>query len=154
MALLFYLKKIANRDRIGNLASKEQNFITIVDSLGICKFACTSPLGLSMKKLAQLLESITGIKRTADDLFLIGERIFNLEKMFNFREGFRRRDDNLPERFFNDALTIGSEKGAVLDKKEFTTMLTEYYQERNWDLESSKPKKAKLAQLGLEFTAT
>lgn len=131
---------------------KEQNFITVIDSVGICKFACVSHLGLSMKKLAQLLESITGIKRTADDLFLIGERIFNLEKMFNFREGFRRRDDNLPERFFNDALTIGSEKGAVLDKKEFTTMLTEYYQERNWNLESSKPKKAKLAQLGLEFT--
>ncbi|THB77748.1 MAG: aldehyde:ferredoxin oxidoreductase [Desulfobacteraceae bacterium] len=131
---------------------KKQNSITLIDSLGICKFACTTPLGLSTKKLAGLLESITGIKRSADELLMVGERIFNLEKMFNYREGFGRQDDNLPERFFNDAFTIGTEKGAVLDRDEFDTVLLKYYQERGWDTKSSKPEKSKLAQLGLEFT--
>ncbi|MBU1343033.1 MAG: aldehyde ferredoxin oxidoreductase family protein [Proteobacteria bacterium] len=133
---------------------EEQDFRALIDALGICRFACTPPLGLSLKKLAGLLESITGVQRTPEDLLLAGERIFNLEKMFNYTEGFNRQDDNLPERFFKDPLSFGPKKGAVLDRKEFETLLSKYYQARGWDPETSKPQEPKLAQLGLLFTKT
>jgi len=80
-----------------------------------------------------------------------GERVFNLEKMFNYREGFRREDDKLPERFFEEPLTIGSEKGAVLNREEFNEMLDLYYRKRGWDPKTTKPDKSKLEELGLSF---
>ena len=79
-----------------------------------------------------------------------GERIFNLEKLFNYREGFRRADDQLPDRFFEDAFTVGPKKGAVLDRNKFDAMLTAYYKDRGWDAETTKPGKAKLKELGLD----
>lgn len=130
---------------------EEQHFNAIIDSLGICKFACIRPLGLGMKRLTMLLTAITGIKWTEPALMKAGERIFNLEKMFNYREGFRRQDDNLPERFYEDPLTLGPEKGAVLNKGNFNEMLDKYYLERGWDLETSRPGEAKLKDLGLSF---
>jgi aldehyde:ferredoxin oxidoreductase len=78
------------------------------------------------------------------------ERIVNLEKMFNYREGFRREDDRLPDRFFEDAFTVGPKKGAVLDRKKFEEMLTEDYKERGWDSGTSRPREAKIKELGLD----
>ncbi|MBU0971481.1 MAG: aldehyde ferredoxin oxidoreductase family protein [Proteobacteria bacterium] len=134
----------------GNTA-QEQNLRVVIDSVGICRFACMPPVGLTPKTLATLLESITGIKRNEEELLRAGERGFNLEKVFNYREGFRRRDDTLPQRFFSEPLTIGPEKGAVLDRASFETQLSDYYRERGWDTQSSKPGKTRMSQLGLSF---
>ena len=75
----------------------------------------------------------------------------NLPGMFNYREGFRREDDKLPDRFFEEPLTTGAEKGAVLNREEFNKMLDQYYEKRGWDSESTKPDKSKLEELGLSF---
>jgi len=128
---------------------KNQNFNAIVDSLGLCIFAA---LFMSENLLASLLSAITGFDWTTKELIQAGERIINLEKMFNYREGFRRIDDSLPERFFQEPLTVGPRKGAVLDKERFNNSLDEYYDERGWDLETSKPKETTLEELGLAFT--
>ena len=82
----------------------------------------------------------------------MADRRGNLEKMFNFREGFLRQDDWLPDRFFEEPLTMGPGKDAVLNRDEFTKMLDEYYQKRGWDPKTSKPKTEKLESLGLSFT--
>ena len=79
-----------------------------------------------------------------------GERIFNLEKIFNYREGFRRDDDNLPDRFFKEPLTVGPEKGKVLDRGQFEKDLDTYYTERGWDPITSKPKRDKLKELSID----
>jgi aldehyde:ferredoxin oxidoreductase len=79
----------------------------------------------------------------------IGERIYNLEKLFNFREGFTRADDVIPERFFEEPLTVGDKKGAVLTHDQFKTMMDEFYTQRGWDMETSAPKPEKLKTLGL-----
>jgi aldehyde:ferredoxin oxidoreductase len=128
-----------------------QNEKAMLDSLCLCSF------GDCIKKnelFYGILSAVTGVKRTEEELMLTGERVFNLEKMFNYREGFRRIDDNLPERFFKDPFTIGTKKGAVLDRIEFIEMLDNYYLERGWDINTSKPSDAKLKNLGLDFTLT
>ncbi len=132
-----------------------QNFVAMVDSLGLCLFASDHNVwfypGLDAKMVAGLMTSITGVGWTGDKLFEAGERVFNLEKMFNLREGFGRRDDCLPERFFTEPLTVGGEEGAVLDRDDFDDMLTRYYTQRGWDPETTRPSRSKLDALGLGF---
>lgn len=134
----------------------QQNFFAMMDCLGICSFATDRGLrrspGLDKDDFANLLRAITGTEWTGDELMKAGERVFNLEKMFNYREGFRRDDDKLPERFFEEPLTIGSEKGALLNRQEFNQMLDKYYKKRGWDSKTTKPCKSKLENLGLSFT--
>jgi len=135
-----------------------QNFMAAVDSLGLCVFATDHNKwmlpGISKTKMANLLTAITGIDWNADKIAAAGERVFNLEKMFNLREGFTRADDNLPERFFSDAFTMGPEKGAKLDRQEFTEMMNNFYTERNWDPATTRPSDEKLEQLGLGSTVS
>ena len=133
-----------------------QNFVAAVDSLGLCLFASDHNKwmlpGISKKKMANLLTAITGIEWNADKVMETGERVFNLEKMFNLREGFTRADDSLLARFFKEPFTMGPEKGAKLDKNEFTAMMDKFYAERSWDIQTTRPSDEKLEALGLGFT--
>ena len=76
----------------------------------------------------------------------IGERIYNLTRLFSMREGISRKDDTLPERLLREPTKEGPTKGVVVD---LDTMLTEYYLVRHWD-EEGRPTKEKLAELGLD----
>lgn len=127
-----------------------QNRRAMIDSIGLCLFTTFEP-ALEEPMLA-LLSAITGRQYDKAAFEKTGERIFNLEKMFNYREGFRRADDSLPDRFFEDAFTIGAKKGAVLDRDKFKALLTQYYNDRGWDPETTRPGKAKLQELGLYST--
>jgi len=133
-----------------------QNFVAAVDSLGLCLFASDHNRwmlpGISKRKMANMLTAITGIEWNADKFMEAGERVFNLEKMFNLREGFTREDDRLPDRFFTDAFTMGPEKGAKLSRNEFSVIMDEFYSERGWAPNTTRPSNEKLDQLGLGFT--
>lgn len=133
-----------------------QNFVAAVDSLGLCLFASDHNKwllpGISKKKMAGLLTAITGIDWDADKFMQAGERIFTLEKMFNIREGFTRKDDTLPDRFFAEPFTVGPEKGATLDRRDFAEMMDTFYADREWDIKTTRPSDKKLEQLGLGFT--
>jgi aldehyde:ferredoxin oxidoreductase len=98
--------------------------------------------------ISKLMSGITGPAST-NDLQQTGERIFNLEKLFNYREGFTRADDDIPDRFFEEPLTVGSRKGAVLTRDQFKTMMDEFYVKRGWDPETSEPGVDKLKSLNL-----
>ena len=87
---------------------------------------------------------------TEEEFQKAGERIYNLERAFNAREGFTREDDILPDRFFDEPLTVGPHKGAVLNREEFQKTLTAYYKERGWDEKTGRPSAAKLKSLGLQ----
>jgi aldehyde:ferredoxin oxidoreductase len=128
--------------------ASEQNSRAIMDCLGLCLFAVG---GYGMDLITEFLSAITGREWTTQEFLKAGERIFNLEKMFNYREGFRREGDRLPARFFEEPLTIGPQKGAVLDKEKFNKALDEYYKERAWNPETTRPESAKLESLGLFF---
>ncbi|PKP31625.1 MAG: aldehyde:ferredoxin oxidoreductase [Bacteroidetes bacterium HGW-Bacteroidetes-17] len=127
-----------------------QNTNALRDSLGACSFAGSWYKGdISYRNF---IEAITGAEQSDDEFNLIGERIFNLEKMFNLREGFDDKDDHLPERFFKDAHTYGKGEGKLATHEDFTKWIEAYYAERGWDVKTSKPKTEKLSQLGLDFT--
>jgi len=134
----------------------DQNFMAALDSLGLCFFASNFNNwmipGIGKGLIADLLTAITGLKWDADRFTEVGQRVFTLEKMFNYRQGFRREDDQLPDRFFAEPLTKGKEKGAKLDPKAFKQMMDQFYADRGWDLETTRPADQTLLEVGLGFT--
>jgi len=101
---------------------------------------------IPFKLYGQMLSSTTGIDEFSDEQFLfrIGERIWNLERLFNIREGFGRKEDTLPRRFKEEPLKEGPRKDHTVDLE---PMLKEYYQARGWNSESRAPTEEKLKDL-------
>ena len=127
-----------------------QNAAALRDSLGACSFAAS--WYKEHLEYQHFLSAITGVEWTKEEFEKAGERIFTMEKMFNYRDGFTREDDVLPDRFYEDAFTYGPKKGSIVDRKKFYEVMDNYYTERNWDLISSRPTDEKLIELDLEFT--
>lgn len=134
-------------DKKGVLVKWHEDVRTISDSLEICKFLTRTTL-LSPKYLTKLLELVTGIRMTTDELLRVGERIINVERMFCVREGITRQDDTLPERYLKEPLPNGPAKGETV---ELEKMLDEYYTERGWNVKSGIPTVEKLKNLGLDI---
>jgi len=80
-----------------------------------------------------------------------GERAINMARAFNAREGFSRKEDTLPERFFQPLEGEGPLKGFLLDRKAFEEALDLYYAMMNWDPEKAKPTRAKLIELDIDW---
>ena len=98
------------------------------------------------KVLAEMFTSVTGVDISASEVLATGERITNLERAFNIREGLTRKDDSLPDRFLKEPMPDGPSKGAVVN---LDLMLDEYYEARGWDKVSGFPTREKLEQLRL-----
>jgi aldehyde:ferredoxin oxidoreductase len=125
-----------------------QNATALTDSTGVCLFARG---GYRRDAITEILEAISQRRWSPEDYRTAGERIFNLEKCFNYAEGFRREDDVIADRFFEEPLTVGSKKGAVLDREQFEEMMKDYYEKRDWDPQTTRPSDDRLKALGLEF---
>ena len=100
----------------------------VIDSIGACKFAF---LGASLEEYAKGLAAVTGLDYDAQDLLRLGDSIYTLERYINTLRGFARKDDMLPERFFNEPGTAGPgiEVGPI-DKTAFNEALDRYYRIR------------------------
>ncbi len=98
-----------------------------------------------------LLEAATGQKLTLDEFIAVGERIWNLERLFNVGAGFGRKDDTLPDRCF-EPIKGEASKGAVITHEAFDRMLDEYYAVRGWTKEGV-PTPATLKRLGIADAA-
>ncbi len=120
-----------------------QHTAAVLDSLSVCKF---SHFALGDEFFARLLSAAAGQEFRAQDLQRIGERIWNLERLFNLREGFTRADDTLPPRILNEAPAEGPSRGQTVD---LDLMLDEYYRFRGWD-PAGVPTPPKLRELGLD----
>ncbi|WP_018086692.1 aldehyde ferredoxin oxidoreductase family protein [Desulfurispora thermophila] len=112
-------------------------------SLILCDF-----WALSFDRMAELLEPVTGEKLDAAQLERAGERIFNLARLFNLREGISGAQDTLPGRIFKQPLQGGATDGKLLPEDQFKAMLGEYYQLRGWSKEGV-PLSEKLTELEL-----
>jgi aldehyde:ferredoxin oxidoreductase len=113
-------------------------------SMGICDF-----WALSAESLAKLFEVTYGGSWTAEQVNRMGERIFNLQRIFNCMAGFDRRQDTLPGRFFRELLQAGPPAGIAMTREAFEGALSEYYALRGWD-EQGRPTPARLEELGIE----
>jgi len=119
---------------------QDQDYVAVVDSSVLCWIIYHGPLW--GEKLLSWLRITTGVAYTEADLSLIGERIWNLERLFNLRAGLSRKDDRLPKRMTHEPRV--KNQVVHLDR-----MLSEYYQLRGWNQEGV-PTPEKLKQLGLE----
>ena len=114
-----------------------------IDSMGICTFLSGYKIGF--KNVLLELETITGSPYDLDLWLKIGERVYNLERLYNTRAGFTLKDDTLPKRFLEEPLPEGPSKGHVVRLGE---MLPEYYRLRGWD-NFGNPTREKLKELGI-----
>jgi len=119
-----------------------QDLTAVVDSSGLCLF---TTFAIGLPEIQALLETATRAGYTQEDLLKAGERIWNLERLFNLRAGFTAADDTLPKRLLEEPIPAGPAKGQV---NRLNEMLPEYYRLRGWD-EQGVPTREKLAELGL-----
>ena len=136
----------------GKLVAWTEANKTIVDCLGLCYFVYgwyDLSIGY-IDELAELLYHATGINMSGEELHQLGIRIHTLERCLTYRlGGYSRRDDMLPDRFFDTTVTSGPYKGAHLDRKQVQLALDEYYATLGWDKETGLPTQETLTNLGL-----
>jgi aldehyde:ferredoxin oxidoreductase len=119
----------------------------IVESLPSCVFLVRDTLGLDMRPWLNLFNAATGAELDYAEFLLAGERLMNLDRAFNVREGFRRADDRPPIRMATEDVShFGYPK---LAPSVFDPMLDEYYEANGWSIATSIPTRSKLEELGL-----
>jgi aldehyde:ferredoxin oxidoreductase len=118
------------------------------DAMGICQQARTYFRDLPAEA-AQLYTLATGIPMTVAEMRQAGERVNNLLKAFNTREGWQRADDRLPPRLLKDPVDSGKAAAAVVLEKDLKTAIDEYYRARGWTAEGIVPPE-KLNALGMD----
>lgn len=143
LALPRLIDRFATQGKAG-IVSVHQDSAAVIDSLVYCKFA---NMAVAEEFFARTLSAVTGELFTADDLMMVGERVWTLERLYNLREGFTKEDDTLPDRLLKDPVTDGPSKGFTVN---LAPMLEEYYAFRGWD-QNGIPKPEKLKELSLEF---
>jgi aldehyde:ferredoxin oxidoreductase len=125
-----------------------QNAATVFDSMIVCKFGARNAFGNSIDNMVPLLKACIGVETDGNKLREAAQRIWTLERMYNVREGFGKKDDMLPERFYNEKIDDGPSKDQILDRAEFVAELEDYYAARGWDKEGV-PTKETLQKLNL-----
>jgi aldehyde:ferredoxin oxidoreductase len=126
----------------GMLSKAVQDMTAAWDATGLCLFAT---LGIGMKELMPILMAVTGSGFAMMQFLTIGERIFNLQRLFNLKAGIKLEDEKLPDRFYKEPLPDGPNAGAVIDLEE---TMKDYCSLRGWD-ENRVPYFGKLKGLGL-----
>ena len=111
-----------------------QNFRPMFDVLGGCRLQWVE-LGINRDLYVPLLEAMTGIHRTWEDLEAVGNRIWNLTRMYWIREneGFGRQWDLPSQRFYEEPPKTGATAGQITKYEDVQILLDMYYEQRGWD---------------------
>jgi aldehyde:ferredoxin oxidoreductase len=143
-----------------------EHYCALSDALGVCKFTTAETYAVYPEHLAAGLSALWGREMTGEELLTVGERIVNLERLYNVRLGLSRADDRLPERFTSEPLDVYAfargeatpDAGEVTGSSDpvhvgllrnFGAMLDRYYRLRGWD-EDGVPTPDTLRKLGLD----
>jgi len=120
----------------------------VVDSLTACKFIF---FGATLEEYARALYGVTGFSTTGQDLLKTGERIYYQERILNAHNGFSAKDDDLPQRFFQEPGYKGDDmRIAPLDRKAFLQARSNYYHIRGLS-KNGLPTREKCGELGLAW---
>ncbi len=163
MASPLYLSRLAELDLkdpqpAGSLTAEKirfaaysQYFYSLLDTVELCQFVWGPAWTLyGPTDTVNLVQAITGWRVSLFELMKVGERRLNLLRVFNTREGFDRKQDVLPKKFFKKLGGTGPTAGFALDKEEFERSLDIYYQIVGWT-PAGLPTKAKMTELGIEW---
>ena len=136
----------------GELAYKASAIRSLVNDLGLCVMVVEPSMGRSsLTQMAQIVSAITGWDVTVSELMEMGERANILARAFNVREGVRRSDDYLPERF-SEPMKEGASAGETVTREDMDVMLDEFYAVSGWTPDGI-PTRERLAHLGVEWAA-
>jgi len=134
-------------------AAYTQIFYSLLDTLELCQFVWGPAWTLyGPSEIVAFVNAVTGWRVSVYELMKVGERRINMMRLFNARDGIDRSQDKLPKKFFKALDGTGPTSGFALDQVEFEQILDLYYQIMGWT-EKGLPTKAKLIDLGIEWTA-
>ena len=119
-----------------------QDLTAVIDSMGNCLF---TSFALGAQEYADLLNAATGTNYSPEQLLEIGDRIYNIERMFNKAAGMKPEDDRLPKRLIQEPIVNGPSKGMT---SQIELTLPQYYEARGWV--DAFPTDETLKRLGLE----
>jgi aldehyde:ferredoxin oxidoreductase len=149
-----------NPEKVDRLAIKGKGRLTkwnqdvrcaTCDCATMCAFLLDMAVpDIACQNTADLVNAATGLRLTAAEVQQIGERINNIARLFNGREGFGRKDDTFPKRIMTEAIRAGESAGQLISQQDLDEMLDEYYSLRGWDKDGN-PTPAKLKELGIEI---
>ena len=138
---------VAEKGR-GKMVKDMEDVYNLIDSFIVCKFS-RGTYYKELDDMAKLYGLVTGYEMSPQQLKVAGERIQNVAKLFNVREGLGRKDDNLPWKVMHDPVPDeGPSKGAFVSQAELDLLLDDYYESRGWTREGV-PTKEKLSELGM-----
>ncbi len=156
MARIFSETPYAGRFNVGRYTSHMEDLMRVKNALGICTIYTYQAL-LFADDMARLYSAATGEQVSVRELVTRGERISNVAKLLNVREGFTRADDRPPDAWFRPMHapegTIEMEdyfQTHVVTRGDVERMLDDYYDERGWAKDTGTPTSQTLRQLGLE----
>lgn len=119
-----------------------QDLTASIDASGVCLF---TSFAMGADDYADVLNAVVGTEYTGADILAAGDRIWNVERIYNLASGYTKADDTLPSRLLKEPIPDGPSKGHV---HRLSELLPEYYQVRGWD-EEGLPTEEKLAELDL-----
>lgn len=124
------------------------------DQTTVCKWLTPFyEMPLSIDVQAEFLTYGWGREVTREEVLTAGRRLETLVRAYNCREGMTRQEDDLPKRFFDEAIPKGMFKGFKLDRDQFENMKSEYYTIRGWDVKTGVPTRATLEKYGMASVA-
>ena len=134
-------------------AYNSQLFFSMTDAAELCQFVYGPAWTLyGPKETAEMINAVTGWGVTVDELQEVGARRLNLFRVFNAREGFGRKDDKLPKKFFKALKGTGPTTGFALTHEELDTAIDEYYKLAGWT-NDGVPTPETLKQHDIEWAA-
>jgi aldehyde:ferredoxin oxidoreductase len=160
----FYLQRLAHlnlaapqpvyslTDEKIRYAYQTELFYSAVDSYSLCQFVYGPAWQLyGPAETAEILSAATGWDVSVEEVMKIGERRLNMMRLFNARQGFTRREDSLPKKFFKPLQGDGPTAGVAWNEADLERAKDVYYQIAGWDTSSGLPSSQKLAELGLDW---
>ena len=133
----------------GVITKKSEDYSAVMDSLIWCKFV-RKVFDDFYEESSEVYSSITGKECSPKQLEESGERINNLKKLFNIREGWQTSDDTLPSRVFDSPNPNDSDETHNLTREELNTMISSYYHARGWTQKGTITK-TKIQSLSLDY---
>jgi len=155
-----FVPSVSGKFNVARYTKHCQDRMAVYNSLGTCIIhALWGFLGikyLNLELIAQIYSAATGIEMNARELKKRGERVFNLYKLLNVREGFSRKDDRCSKIWLTPRKTPDGISALMdyhgekqISKSDIEKLLNDYYEERGWELKSGTPTRQKLVELGL-----
>ena len=142
------LDAAADEDK-GDVIKYNHDYVAALELVNACTFPGNNLECFGLELLAKMLVAALGEAEFGgeDKLWHVAEKVYNLERCFNLKAGFTRKDDTLPDRMYTEPLQGGARDGEVIRKPD--TIIDEYYEARSWD-SNGIPTAATLARLGLQ----